>query len=62
MAVAPPRRYGAAVHRSAAVLALLVLAAPAAHAVPAIEDDYPGALAEARRRGVPLLVDVWAPW
>ncbi len=46
----------------AAVLALSA-AAPAA-AVPrtAIEDDYPRALAEARRRGVPILVDVWAPW
>jgi len=26
------------------------------------EDDYGRALAEARRRGVPLFVDVWAPW
>ncbi len=25
-------------------------------------DDYPGALAEAKRLGVPLVVDVWAPW
>jgi protein-disulfide isomerase len=31
-------------------------------AVPFIEDDYPRALAEARRRNVPLFVDAWAPW
>jgi hypothetical protein len=43
--------------------ALLLAAAPAAHAAPApIDDDYPRALAEARARSVPLLVDVWAPW
>jgi len=27
-----------------------------------IEDDYPRALAEARARDLPLLVDAWAPW
>jgi tetratricopeptide (TPR) repeat protein len=27
-----------------------------------IDDDYPRARAEARARGVPLLVDAWAPW
>jgi thiol-disulfide isomerase/thioredoxin len=27
-----------------------------------IEDDYPRALAEAKKRGVPLFVDAWAPW
>jgi tetratricopeptide (TPR) repeat protein len=27
-----------------------------------IEDDYPRALSEARRRHVPLFVDAWAPW
>jgi thioredoxin-like negative regulator of GroEL len=27
-----------------------------------IEDDYPRALAEARRTGKPLVVDAWAPW
>ena len=38
---------------------------PAAHKPPAlefIEDDYAGALSLARQRGVPLFVDVWAPW
>lgn len=28
----------------------------------AVEDDWPRALAEAKRLGVPILVDVWAPW
>lgn len=41
--------------------------ATAAHAasvasLPWIEDDYPRAVAEAKRRGVPLFVEAWAPW
>ncbi len=36
--------------------------AEAAAAPGPIADDYPGALAEAKRLGVPLVVDVWAPW
>ncbi len=49
--------------RALAVALVLSSAAPAAAAARrTIEDDYPRALAEARRRGVPLLVDVWAPW
>jgi hypothetical protein len=52
---------------SCAVRALsFALALGAAHAAAAasrgIEDDYPGALAEAKRLQVPLVVDVWAPW
>ena len=36
---------------------------PATGAVlPFIEDDWPRALAEARRRGKPLFVDAWATW
>ena len=27
-----------------------------------IVDDYPSALAAARRRGVPIFIDAWAPW
>jgi hypothetical protein len=27
-----------------------------------IEDDAPLALAEAKRRGVPIFVEAWAPW
>ncbi|AKF84034.1 Tetratricopeptide repeat-containing protein [Myxococcus fulvus] len=37
----------------------------AAHAgapLPFIEDDYARALAEAKAKGIPLFVDVWAPW
>jgi hypothetical protein len=47
----------------AAALALAVVAPPAeAASRTTIEDDYARALAEARRRSVPILVDVWAPW
>ena len=46
-----------------ALAASLALAAGAARAAPrTVEDDYPGALAQARKLGVPLVVDVWAPW
>jgi thioredoxin-like negative regulator of GroEL len=34
----------------------------AAEALPFIHDDYPAALAEAKRQGKPLFVDAWAPW
>jgi len=27
-----------------------------------VEDDWPGALALAKERSVPIVVDVWAPW
>jgi len=30
--------------------------------LPFIEDDYARALAEAKSKGIPLFVDVWAPW
>jgi thioredoxin-like negative regulator of GroEL len=36
--------------------------APAGPPVPFIEDDYPGALAQAKATGRPLFVDAWAPW
>ena len=29
--------------------------------VPFIQDDYAGALADARARGVPLFIEAWAP-
>ncbi|HET8540742.1 MAG TPA: hypothetical protein VFL83_12805 [Anaeromyxobacter sp.] len=46
-----------------AAAALALSSGPAAAPAPRpIEDDYHGALAEAKRLGVPLLVDVWAPW
>ncbi|XXF78720.1 thioredoxin family protein [Myxococcaceae bacterium GXIMD 01537] len=31
-------------------------------ALPFIEDDYAGALAQAKAKGLPLFVDTWAPW
>ncbi|HEX9398569.1 MAG TPA: hypothetical protein VF912_00565 [Anaeromyxobacter sp.] len=54
---------------SLALAAALVLAAPRTpHAAPArggrsaVEDDWARALGAAKARGVPILVDVWAPW
>lgn len=43
-------------------LALALAASPATGGPPFVADDYGRALAEARARGVPLVVDVWAPW
>ena len=37
-------------------------ASPELARIPFIADDYPHALAEARRRHLPLFVDVWANW
>ncbi len=31
-------------------------------ALPFIADDYPGALAQARAKKLPLFVEAWAPW
>jgi hypothetical protein len=47
---------------AAAVLALGAFPASAAGPREAIEDDYPRALAAAKERKVPILVDAWAPW
>ena len=52
----------AASRSAAGLVAALALASSAAAAPKAIEDDYARALAEAKRLGVPILVDVWAPW
>ncbi len=30
--------------------------------VPFIADDYPGALAQARAKKLPIFVEAWAPW
>jgi hypothetical protein len=48
--------------RAAVLAAALAACADAAAAPGTISDDYARALAEAKRRGVPLVVDVWAPW
>ncbi len=45
---------------AAAALSLATQASAAA--LPRVEDDYALALSQARQRGVPLVVDVWAPW
>jgi hypothetical protein len=47
---------------AAALAAVALGAAPAAASQGAIEDDYPRALAAAKERSVPILVDAWAPW
>ena len=47
------------------LLALALAAATpaaAADSLPFVADDYARALADARARNVPLVVDVWAPW
>lgn len=46
------------------VSALASAAVPslAAASVPVIQDDYARARAEANRRGLPIFVEVWAPW
>jgi hypothetical protein len=41
---------------------LLFAAAAGLSSLPWIEDDYAKALAEAKARHVPLMVEVWAPW
>ena len=33
-----------------------------AEALPFIENDYPRALGLGRDKGLPVFVDVWAPW
>jgi hypothetical protein len=44
------------------VLLSTVAAAATPGPLPLIQDDFPRARAEAERRGLPLFVDVWAPW
>jgi hypothetical protein len=38
------------------------VSAGGAIALPFIENDYPQAVAKAREVGLPLFVEVWAPW
>ncbi len=47
---------------AAAAVALAIATSPAEAAPRRIEDDYARALAEAKKLGVPILVDAWAPW
>ena len=30
--------------------------------LPFVDDDYAGAIRDARARGVPVFVEAWAPW
>jgi hypothetical protein len=47
---------------TAAATASTTAAAEPRPALPFIENDYARALAEARRKQVPLFVELWAPW
>jgi hypothetical protein len=47
---------------AALALAMALPAAAASKGLPFVADDYQKALAGARARNVPLVVDVWAPW
>jgi len=47
------------------LLILFLLAAVPAigkEALPFIDNDYSKALAEAKKKNVPIFVDAWAPW
>jgi hypothetical protein len=48
------------------LLILVLLAMPfvgyAKEALPFIDNDYSKALAEAKRKNVPIFADAWAPW
>jgi hypothetical protein len=46
------------------LLLLLLTAVPAVakEVLPFIDNDYPKALAQARKKNVPIFVDAWAPW
>jgi hypothetical protein len=46
------------------LLLLLLTAVPAVakEVLPFIDNNYSKALAEAKRKNVPMFVDAWAPW
>ena len=44
------------------ILALTAVPALAKEVLPFIDNDYSKAIAEAKRKNVPLFVDAWAPW
>ena len=50
--------------RALLIATVLAAATPvcASEALPFIEDDWPRALAEAKKSGKPIFVDSWAPW
>jgi hypothetical protein len=48
---------------AAAAVSMFVGASAERHsALPFIADDYPGALARARAKNLPIFVEAWAPW
>lgn len=45
------------------LLALALVVAGTAHAeLPFLEDDYSAALAQAKKKNVPIFIEAWAPW
>ncbi len=44
------------------LLLLTVIPAFAKEVVPFIDDDYAKALAQAKKKNVPIFADAWAPW
>ena len=44
------------------ILALTAVPVMAKEVLPFVDNDYNKALAEAKRKNVPLFVDAWAPW
>ena len=47
---------------AAAISLLVAVPAGASARLPFVADDYGAALAQAKARHLPLVVDVWAPW
>ena len=44
------------------LLALASVPAIAKEVLPFIDNDYAKALAQAKKKNVPIFVDAWAPW
>ena len=44
------------------ILLLTAVPAMAKEVLPFIDNDYSKALAEAKRKNIPIFVDAWAPW
>ena len=44
------------------LIAAALLFASSASAIPFIENDYAKAVAQAKKKNVPIFVEAWAPW
>ena len=44
------------------LLLLAVVPAAAKEVLPFIDNDYAKALAQAKKKNIPIFVDAWAPW